>query len=296
LGFPWKTQRLKPIATGFKRFAHLTTGYQAVPRTKLYQGQSCTKDKAQDPLGVCSVFEAGRAIITCPVRFREAWLVASDAASFLFKPGTKWTSLTEVRLSDADGASAGNIDVVLVAYDPATGQLTDFGSIEIQAVYISGNIRLPFQAFVAQPDDYRSKSWQGGSTARPDYLSSSRKRLVPQILYKGTILHSWGKRQVIALQESFFDTLPSMPQVEPDKAEVAWMLYDLKPPEDLSLGQRGLYQTRVIYTKFDAALLAITKPHVGQREDFEGFLQRRLDAQLANRPDTSALLDVITED
>ena len=29
----------------------------------------------------------------------------------------------------------------------------------------------------------------------PDYLSSSRKRLVPQLIYKGSILKAWGKNR-----------------------------------------------------------------------------------------------------
>ena len=29
----------------------------------------CTKDKANDPLGVCSVFDGDNTAITCPIRF-----------------------------------------------------------------------------------------------------------------------------------------------------------------------------------------------------------------------------------
>ena len=43
---------------------------------------SCTKDKAEKPLGVCSVYDADKVVITCPVRFRQDWLIAEDAASF----------------------------------------------------------------------------------------------------------------------------------------------------------------------------------------------------------------------
>ena len=50
---------------------------------------NCTKDKANDPLGVCSVFESeDRIAITCPVRFRQDWLIAEDAAAFFFAPNT----------------------------------------------------------------------------------------------------------------------------------------------------------------------------------------------------------------
>jgi hypothetical protein len=86
---------------------------------------NCTKDKANDPLGVCSIRDEEDVIITCPVRFRQHWVIADDAAV--------WTSLTEIRLHDANGRSAGNIDVVLVSYDEQ-GKVTDFGALEVQSV------------------------------------------------------------------------------------------------------------------------------------------------------------------
>ncbi|MBS3932884.1 MAG: hypothetical protein KGZ35_00860 [Truepera sp.] len=95
---------------------------------------NCTKDKADEPLGVCSIFNGDGIAITCPIRFREAWLIAEDAVRFLFPPDTNWTSLTEIRLEDRHGKSAGNIDIVLVAYD-RKGQILDFGSLEVQAVH-----------------------------------------------------------------------------------------------------------------------------------------------------------------
>src|SRR2546425_2519423 len=111
---------------------------------------NCTKDKAKNPLGVCSVYEGREIAITCPVRFRQKWIIADHAAEFFFPPDTKWTTLAEVRLADADGKSAGNIDIVLVAYDEA-GKVYDFGALEVQAVYISGNVRNPFEDHMAGP-------------------------------------------------------------------------------------------------------------------------------------------------
>ena len=102
---------------------------------------NCTKDKANDPLGVCSILDGKQVVITCPIRFRQNWIIAEDAAAFFFPPNTKWTTLTEVRLSDKHGKSAGNIDVVLVSYDDR-GKVTDFGALEVQAVYISGNVQI----------------------------------------------------------------------------------------------------------------------------------------------------------
>jgi hypothetical protein len=186
---------------------------------------NCTKDKANNPLGVCCVHHGGKAIITCPVRFREDWIVVEQAAKFAFPPGTKWTSIGEVKLIDKNGQSAGNLDFVLVAYDDR-GRLTDFVSLEIQGVYISGNLRNPFEAYLADPDIHFE--WPSGyNNPKPDFLSSSRKRLIPQMLYKGGILKHWGKKQVVSMQKMFFETLPSLPTVSQSQADIAWQLYDL---------------------------------------------------------------------
>lgn len=64
---------------------------------------SCTKDKAENPLGVCSVYEGNNITATCPVRFRQDWLIAADAAAFFFPAGWSWTSLTEIRINDRYG-------------------------------------------------------------------------------------------------------------------------------------------------------------------------------------------------
>ncbi len=121
--------------------------------------------------------------ITCPIRFRQDWLIADDAAAFFFPLGVTWTSLTEVRLNDRHDQSAGNIDVVLVAYDDR-GLITDFGTLEVQAVYISGNIRRAFEYYMTDPAGRHDMDWtKERNYPRPDYLSSSRKRLAPQLIY-----------------------------------------------------------------------------------------------------------------
>lgn len=103
-------------------------------------------------------------------------MIADDAADFFFKPDATWTSLTEVRLKDANGGSAGNIDVVLCAYDEA-GKVYDFGALEVQAVYISGNVRNPFESYMKDPESRCAMDWtKEENYPRPDYLSSSRKK------------------------------------------------------------------------------------------------------------------------
>ena len=74
---------------------------------------NCTKDKANNPLGVCSIYEKDTLAITCPVRFRQEWIIADHSAEFFFPKDAKWSSLTEVRLKDKNEKSAGNIDLVI---------------------------------------------------------------------------------------------------------------------------------------------------------------------------------------
>jgi len=221
---------------------------------------NCTKDKAKDPLGVCSIYHEGKPVITCPIRFREEWIITDHAASFFFREGTTWSSLTEVRLNDSHGKSAGNIDVVLVAYD-AKGKVYDFGALEIQAVYISGNVRDPFEYFMKDPKGRALMDWSDQPNyPRPDYLSSSRKRLAPQLLFKGGILHGWKKKIAVALNKNFFDTLPKLKRVSKQKADIAWLIYDVMLPPTGATTSLS-YQTRlarhdVVYSKWPDFLMS----------------------------------------
>jgi hypothetical protein len=237
------------------------------------------------------VFHNNHPVITCPTRFREDWLIIENAAKFAFDEKTKWTSLAEIRLLDKNGQSAGNIDFVLVAYNDK-GQLIDFTSLEVQGVYISGNLRNPFDSYLKQPSS--KFSWTAGyNSPKPDYLSSSRKRLIPQMLYKGGIFQTWKKKQTVALQKSFFDTLPKLPTVSKEKADIAWFLYDLVL--DNSTKQYQLTLVETVYTEFEAALSRITTPEPGKIEDFIHILQERLDDRLeGHSPDAPSLTDIIS--
>lgn len=253
---------------------------------------NCTKDKANAPLGVCSIFHNSNAVITCPVRFREEWLITEGAANFFFPEDTSWTSIAEVNLVDVNGKTAGHIDIVLVAYNER-GEVVDFGALEVQAVYISGNIRRPFEHYMENPNQRMKMAWRGNTNyPKPDYLSSSRKRLIPQILYKGGILQNWGKKQAVALQKSFYSTLPEMPVVSEEQAEIAWLIYDL----ELSKNSYRLKHYETVYTKFDSAITKITKPEPGDIKDFLCLLQNKLEEHLEDTPpDAPSLTDIILQ-
>ncbi len=259
---------------------------------------NCTKSRAKNPIGVCSVFDASQtATVTCPIRFREDWYIAEHAASFFFPQGGNFTSLIEVKLNDKYGKTAGNIDVVLVSYDDA-GHFTDFGSLEVQAVYISGTISTPFNYYMADPGKNANLDWRRHENyPRPDYLSSSRKRLAPQLIYKGGILHAWRKKMAVAVDSQFFATLPSMEEVDMSEAELAWLVYDLK--HNQAEKRRHLTLARTVYTRFIPTLDKITKSEPGDMQEFIDLLQTKLDEVLAmgtgigTTPDTASLQDIV---
>lgn len=83
------------------------------------------------------------------------------------------------------------------------------------------------------------------------------------MLYKGGILKAWNKKQAVALQTSFFETLPK------------------------------LTQNRIVYTEFQSALKQITTADPGKIDDFIDVLQQKLDEKLeGNPPDAPALTDL----
>jgi Restriction endonuclease NotI len=237
---------------------------------------NCTKDKAQDPLGVCSVFQGDAIVITCPIRFRQSWLIADDAADFFFPANATWTTLAEVRLKDADGGSAGNIDIVLCAYDK-TGKVYDFGALEVQAVYISGNVRNPFEHYMEAPAKRGGMDWTTEENyPRPDFLSSSRKRLAPQLIFKGGIINAWNKKSAVALDKSFFDTLPKLPEVPKAEADIAWLIYDLKPQEKVGAHYEFVLD-RIVFTKRPDAPAGVELKKGEPLEKFERHLVCGLD-------------------
>lgn len=129
----------------------------------------------------------------------------------------------------------------------------------------------------------RIRVWIGlASRIIPDRITSllHAKRLAPQLLFKGGILNSWNKKIAVALNKSFFETLPKLKRVRKEKADIAWLVYDLKP----MAGKLHLIKVDTIYTEFQPALLTITQPVPGKLEDFISVLQEKLDEQLETPP------------
>jgi len=246
---------------------------------------NCTKDKKSDPLGACNVRRRQSAVITCPVRFQEDWIIAKHAASFFFEPGDRFRVLREVRLKDEEGKVAGNIDLVLAKYD-SSGDIVDFGSVEVQAVYISGNMRNPFEHYMNDPADrvgfdWRSELESSGNYPTPDWRSS-HKRLFQQLLLKGGIFNGWGKKQAVVIQSSFYESLPDFTEVDESDADMVWLIYDLA--KDAGTSRYHLQLEQSIYTDFDQTLDEVGYIGSADEDEFVAALGRKLKRE-PNTPD-----------
>ena len=253
---------------------------------------NCTKDSVTEPLGVCSLHSNDSLAVICPVRLRESWLITEHAAAFFFPEGTRWTSLVEVRLNDKNGKSAGNIDIVVVSYNEQ-GRVTDFGALEVQTVYISGNLRKNFfKPYMDNSAAYVGTDWSKSrlKIPRPDYLSSSRKRLAPQLIFKGGILNTWNRKQAVAVHSAFYKTLPDLPELPKEQADIVWLVYDLVYYE--TLHRYKLTLIRTVYTEFKSSLDKITLAEAGPIEGFLSNLQAKLDARLKDGADLKTLSDI----
>jgi hypothetical protein len=80
-----------------------------------------------------------------------------------------------------------------------------------------------------------------------------------------------------------------MKSVSKEKAEIAWLIYDLELIEDRDQKRYTLKKIDEVFTEFEPALLTITTPLPGRIEDFINLLQEKLDEQLETPPNNKTI-------
>ena len=101
----------------------------------------------------------------------------------------------------------------------------------------------------------------------------------------------------VAVDQTFFATLPELPQVAADQADVAWLVYDLL--ENAQTSRYQLTRTQTVYTQFTPALLRLTNPEPGAEEPFRQLLQRKLKEKQRTEnlsPDAPTIPELFTDD
>ncbi len=188
-----------------------------MPGCPFQSGEPCTKTG-----GVCSM-KLGQAapFIVCPRRFQErdlllVWLagivgfsevhVAAEVP-FMYSPDTK--------------REAGRIDLV-IAKD---GDATSWVGLEIQAVYFSGKgMRSDFEMLLGNADETSPPPTRH---RRPDWRSSSAKRLMPQLQVKVPTLRRWGTKLAVAVDLPFFEAIggaSESPSHDLNDGDIVWLV------------------------------------------------------------------------
>jgi len=191
---------------------------------------NCTKDKAQDPLGVCSVFHENEVVITWPNSFlgSNGWLqtMRQNFSLGQMPNGQRWPKCVW-RMPKV--ARREILMLFCAAYDKAWQEFMISGRLEVQAFIFRGMSETPFEHYM----DLQPKLQNG--LDRRGKLSSARLSF---IISQATCPHNWfskaessclGQENAVALNKAFFNTLPKLPEVPKEKADIAWMIYDLKP-------------------------------------------------------------------
>ncbi len=174
----------------------------------------------------------GDPVIVCPVRFEQNQMVVRWLADVVGFAADSVQVAREIpfMLGANTNKSAGKIDLVVAQQQH---DLTWFG-LEIQAVYFSGpGMAMEFEALrhsrSVRPPYPRA-------TRRPDWRSSSAKRLMPQLQVKGPTLRRWHSKIAVAVDKPFFAAIggPSLkPTQDLNDGDVIWLVPELSADHQL---------------------------------------------------------------
>lgn len=237
--------------------------------------------------GVCSLrpFEEqddGRGLpqaapaIVCPKRFEQDTMVVRWLADILDYPPDATRVAREVPFmrSVATRKPAGKIDLV-VARSEDDGQLR-WCALEIQAVYFSGP---------GMSNEFRNMAAHTGpdlpfptATRRPDWRSSSAKRLLPQLQVKVPTIRRWAAKMAVAVDRAFFDAIggpSSQPNQDLDSGDIIWLVPEMyhETVADRFWLRRGHWEVQTLEEASNRLLAADTVP----RTDFEAVLRDKLE-------------------
>ena len=172
--------------------------------------------------GVCSIRESNNPPVTvCPKRFNSGNLLPKWLAEITGFSEIYLASEVPFMRSPSTGRAAGRIDLV-IAKD---GDASVWFGLEIQAVYFSGGgMNVDFRTILDHDGDHPPEPIP---TRRPDWRSSSAKRLMPQLQIKGPTLRRWGTKLAVAVDLPFFKAIggpTASPSTDLNDGDIIWMV------------------------------------------------------------------------
>ena len=214
----------------------------------------------------------GEHVIVCPARFDEdrlliLWLaeiVGFGSADALVAREVPFMHGTETN------RPAGKIDLVVAK--TSNGGVIWHG-LEIQAVYFSGRgMRSEFESL---RDDSHEAPPFPAAIRRPDWRSSSAKRLMPQLQIKAPTLRRWGSKIAVAVDRPFFEAVggpsPNRSQ-DLNDGDIVWLVPELAVDGGRHRLTRGHWEVLTLEASIEKLLAASTI----RREVFEQALVSKL--------------------
>ena len=230
---------------------------------RLYEddGNGTVQQSDSDPLALC------------PSRFEQDNLLLKWLGDIVGFPERNISIAREIPFMESlqDNKPAGKIDLI-VARD-LDDRLEWYG-LEIQAVYFSGKgMSSEFEVLLENnsllppyPNEVR----------RPDWRSSSAKRLMPQLEVKVPTLRRWGSKMAVAVDKPFFNSIggPSENYSQDlGDGDIIWLVPSIAPNDDGKLAlMRGHWEVLTLEESRNKLLAARTI----QRNEFENHLRSRL--------------------
>ena len=167
---------------------------------------------------------------------------------------------------------AGKIDLVVAR---AVGGDLNWYGLEIQAVYFSGTGM--GSEFERLKTDDRNPPPFPNAIRRPDWRSSSAKRLMPQLQVKVPTLRRWGSKMAVAVDRPFFDAVGGVSSDysrDLSDGDVIWLVPELKRRDDGSWQLTpGHWEVLTLEATVDKLLAAETV----RRGKFEQDLRMKLE-------------------
>ncbi len=213
-------------------------------------------------------------VITCPARFEQDHLLVYWLAEIVgFSPSdTMLAREIPFMQSAATNKPAGKIDLVVARTE---GNRLEWYGLEIQAVYFSGP-GMSTQFSILANDDNPVPPYPD-QIRRPDWRSSSAKRLMPQLQVKAPTVRRWNSKVAVSVDQPFFASIggPSAtPSQDVNDGDIIWLVPELSRSSNDEYFRltRGHWEVLTLESSTDKLLAARTI----SRDTFETALQDRL--------------------
>lgn len=185
--------------------------------------QRCVKESGRldYPFGACSVRQVKdeREIIICPMRFcGDNQAIIEEVGHRLCGEAARLVRIPEVR------AGRFSIDWVVACCD-ASGTLVDYHGIEVVAVDTTGSLDRYFDAYL------KGEDWQSIEQRYGINWGNVYKRTLPQLIAKGALLASYGKKLGVVVQNRLVERLQerlTIPIESESSANMFFFSYKLK--------------------------------------------------------------------